>query len=383
MISGGVKYGYALLDGSGNLISIDQVKEACQFNPGYRTLHRFSCPHCLKGMYATLGEVYVRHFRHNGEKCKPDGYLHSLAERLFFEEYNRCLQEHVPFLIEVQVERRCSANCMIKGGKCPRRNTTKVVDLTEVYTKLSVEERVDVGDHYRRPDILLESEEGKQLWIEFWVNHETEAKKRNDAAIVEIRLKTEDDLSLIRQHHIKDDKGMKVFLWDLHNDFCEPEECDKPYSNPPAKRQIAVPKRPVQPIPEPVSTPGRVKVEWIDLGLPSGMLWANMDGAPENPNNAALPTRRDMEELKECCALENVDGQLFVTGPNGKSIVLNSVRYRLSSHTLYTNKDRFEPSGTDIVTIDSLPDGYMHFFYDDISSRHHLRYVLKPSNGLF
>ncbi|MCR5423314.1 MAG: hypothetical protein K6E93_00950 [Bacteroidales bacterium] len=82
--------------------------------------------------------------------------------------------------------------------------------------------------------------------------------------------------------------------------------------------------------------------EWVDLGLPSGTMWKNV-----NEVNAAdtvynfytydeavaafgdvLPTKEQLEELKDNCQWTWTGSGYTVTGPNGHSIFLPAAGYR-------------------------------------------------------
>lgn len=76
-------------------------------------------------------------------------------------------------------------------------------------------------------------------------------------------------------------------------------------------------------------------MKYIDLGLPSGTLWAesNEDGfytfneAVEKYGDS-LPTPEQLEELKDLCKWEWNGGGYKVTGPNGNAIVLPAAGLR-------------------------------------------------------
>ena len=187
-----VQYGYALLDATNNTISIDEIDRS------FTKLHKFYCPHCHNEMYATFGEVQLPHFRHNSDKCQHSKYLHDLAEHVFYEEYSRCLDEGLPFHLELRIPTHCNNACVLKKHTdCNEHYIQKTVNLTKEYTLISLETRVGIEERYRRPDILLESLDGKQLWVEIWVSHETEEEKRKDGRIIEIKIETEKDLEKI------------------------------------------------------------------------------------------------------------------------------------------------------------------------------------------
>lgn len=71
------------------------------------------------------------------------------------------------------------------------------------------------------------------------------------------------------------------------------------------------------------------KTEWVDLGLPSGILWAkdNEDvlvtihkALQDYPDN--LPSEADAEELREYCSrqFDSAKKEMIFTGPNGNSV---------------------------------------------------------------
>ena len=197
-----VKYDSALLDNTTNPVCIVGIDRE------FARLHKFYCPHCHNEMYATFGEVQTPHFRHNGDKCQYSKYLHDLAEYTFLEEYEKCLDNKLPFYLELRIPHPCNKACVLKQHlDCKDHYIQKTIDLTKVFTQVSLEKRVVIDGRYRRPDVLLESSDGKQLWVEIWVSHETEEDKHNDGRILEIKVDSEKDLKIIRQHKIVQSDG--------------------------------------------------------------------------------------------------------------------------------------------------------------------------------
>lgn len=79
------------------------------------------------------------------------------------------------------------------------------------------------------------------------------------------------------------------------------------------------------------------EMQWIDLGLPSGTLWAdrNADGYHTYDEAVSkfgdnLPSARQMAELMECCGIKWDDERkgISVAGRNGNSIFLPALGYR-------------------------------------------------------
>lgn len=429
-----VLYGYALLDDTKHTVSIDDIDRP------FTRLHKFYCPHCHNEMYATFGEVQLPHFRHNGDKCQHSKYLHDLAEHVFYEEYSKCLDNGWPFFLELRIPRSCNGACVLKKhADCKEHYLQKTVDLTKEYTLISLETRVDFDERYRRPDILLESIDGKQLWVEIWVSHETEEDKRKDGRIIEIKIETERDLEKIRQHEIIQSEGedLAVRIFGIDTDCadalftddddlpvccypCEQYFCfeagkngfksevfdyirtsistdlsyrvvmrlnwkgqhdsmegtkgnqmtqddlravclqryyshldnrslhrDKTYDSlivsewkaesiepslaPKATTSYHSSYRPYRhaPIMPAATTANTSAIVWIDLGLPSGTLWAKEDiggkmsfSAARSAYGANLPSHKKVSELRKCCAKEWEEKAhaLVLTGPNGNSI---------------------------------------------------------------
>lgn len=458
-----ILYPSALTD-NGHLIAAKSLtKETCR-------TQSYTCPHCGEKMTPVLGKIRVEHFRHLGTLCKRDYYLHACAEAAFMEEYQKCLAEGLPFYLELPVPAWCNRSCVLaKHNLCQERYNRKTVDLTLDYKRISKETRVKTGDSgYRRPDILLQTEDGKQsLWIEFYVTHAVDEIKQKTGRIIEIKIDSEKDIeTFIRGHRIvqSDDKEHWVRLYNIstcvldepleHRPHCDDfflyevqygfgvhRIVDKvPSKNDGYLYQIALRlnwcgkhdddgyivhrisdemlfkwcedrylernqliadaqieqlveyefrapefkpsveqrstkwrnpgKKPVQ-THEYAPVPARTTkaVNWIDLGLPSGILWADEDGCPEEFDDVCmLPSRANILELISVCEQKPVDDGLKIVGPNGNSIILTANQYRLSSH-----KYR---DCVDMVSIYALVDNnYLHINEDDYSSRHQFRCV--------
>ena len=79
-----------------------------------------------------------------------------------------------------------------------------------------------------------------------------------------------------------------------------------------------------------------VNAQWVDLGLPSGILWKNKneEGGFYTYDQAVsrfgdkLPTKEQFEELKSQCRWTWTGSGYKVVGPSGESIVLPAAGYR-------------------------------------------------------
>lgn len=442
------------------LLENGQLVDAGSLTKEKRKAHDYYCPCCGGKMTPVLGRNRIKHFRHLGTVCKRNDYLHGCAEAVFMEEYQKCLDKGLPFYIERPFLLKCNQCCVLsEHDNCKEREVRRLVDLTRDYTIISKEERVFTDkESYRRPDILLKSEDGKkQLWVEFCVTHEVDEQKRKLGEIIEIKINSQEDIEIFRQHRLvqSDNKDrwirlsmplvrldepiektppcMHYFLYEVHpkevygysritdhipsdtenityrislilnwqkgynetgcsmgkfsrtnlDEWCrarfrEEQQDDDirfqylvvdEYRSPrmPTShlhRQSKPPKKGNNnDIIEPVKA--LVHVNWIDLGLPSGLLWADVNGAPECIDDfGELPSKNQIKELQDNCKQEIDEGKLRIVGPNGKSITLNSGQYRLSSGSV------------DMMSIyPSTGNNFIHLYDDDRSPRHMFRCV--------
>lgn len=194
------KYRTAFIDNSGHTIHIDEVAKDNRHNPQYKYQHLFICPHCQDKLIPVLGKIRAWHFRHTTKECDYNNYLHSSAENTFYDEYRKCLDEKRDFIIKTYNKND--------------QQETRI--LTDIYKIITPEKCVKTENGYRRPDLLLQSEDGKQLWVEIWVNHKIEETKKRDGDILEIKITSEEDTKKIRSHELIQsspyDDSVKLYL---------------------------------------------------------------------------------------------------------------------------------------------------------------------------
>ena len=332
-----VQYSTAFLDGSEHSIDIKRVRDENLADLAFRSKHTFTCPCCGLPMMAVLGDTRAIHFRHEGTTCDPNYYLHSTAEQVFYEEYKRCLDEGKPFVVKVFTETRCVDTCAVTNKQdCPKRYKEQTINLTEVFSKITPETRVKLEGRFRRPDLLLESETGKQLWVEIWVSHKTEESKRKDGDILELKIESEEDIRKIcSQNLVQKDRLDDSIKYYLNEECLFPEKGDsrmlpdikKSISNPIENSGIALDLTGLRDVyfsgvPEFIRP---VKPEWIDLGLPSGTLWSKeymgsmSFGQAQECFTGMIPSPEQFEELVNVCKAIGPNPAGFI-GPNGKCL---------------------------------------------------------------
>lgn len=118
--------------------------------------------------------------------------------------------------------------------------------------------------------------------------------------------------------------------------------------------------------------------EYVDLGLPSGTLWATCNVGADKPegfgdysawgNEWSAPTKEQWEELQEhttntWTTQNGVNGLLF-TASNGQSLFIPAAGYRMSDKVEYVGSDGKYWSSS-VYT--DYPDLVWSFYFDSIN----------------
>lgn len=369
-MSAEIQFRTARIDNSDHNIDIKTVRREFQENGTYRREHQFHCPCCGKEMMAVLGLVREDHFRHKGEPCGYNNYLHSTAEDVFFDEYTHCLNKGLPFIITVFPEIQCNPACTLaQKDSCSKRHKDKTeIDLTRKFKRIKPEVRVFQDGRYRRPDLLLESESGEILMVEIWVSHETDAEKRKQGNILEIKISSEEDIEKIRTHRLTQtgptDKSIRLFVW---GEVCSNHELTVvqkednrfrpvgklvgerkpshsrprilPHTNhhsnkwvrPPVELNYPAEISSLKLLPARGEIPYWKRKEdpiWIDLGLPSGTLWSSeyMGSMSfeevQREFQQMIPSIEQYQELATNCRTTGPLPAGFI-GPNDAILIMN------------------------------------------------------------
>ena len=280
---------------------------------------KYACPHCHGRLSPVLLGKRVKHFRHEeGHKCSYDHYLHDYAEAVFLEEYKRCLDNGLPFLLERSVPVRCNHSCVLKEHlDCKERYNRKTYNLAEEFTKISLEHPVRLDDgHLRRPDILLERENGSPLWIEICVSHETDPLDNPDRIrVIEIKINSKEDIDrIIRGHRIVQSDDDKNWVR-LH--YFSSVLIDEPLQKVPPCEKLFVYDL------EQGHYCGRARITEEEPGNPSQdvsrlVLQLNWNGSHSGDGNA--PTHYTREELAGFCRSR------LLTGKTGDLLVSQLIK---------------------------------------------------------
>jgi competence CoiA-like predicted nuclease len=191
--------------------------------------NKYYCVSCGKELIPKTGKIRQWHFAHKNTEivCSSETYLHILGKQTFYNTYKNCIKNNEPFYIEIERTKIC--NCYEKefhktctlsrfvvvdvGGDGSwyeeiEKHKLERIDITKYFTKIFYEKRVD--DFI--PDLYLTNESADEsLFIEIAVTHEITDKKHDSKyRIIEIKMETEDDISLITGKILsKDNKKIK------------------------------------------------------------------------------------------------------------------------------------------------------------------------------
>ena len=189
---GNIKYRYAYKNEK--VVCIDDVS----------THEVFHCISCGREMVAKLGEKRTKHFAHkvNEDSCDPNKYLHELAKSILLRKFNIG-----SFKIKLNRIHRCIE------PSCPFNDDCKISipqehDLKEHYHICEPEK--NIGNY--RADLLISGDKKESILIEIFVTHECTPPKINSGLkIIEIPIKTEDDIEYFRIHSISEEKGVRFY----------------------------------------------------------------------------------------------------------------------------------------------------------------------------
>lgn len=180
---------------SNELIHIEDVEKKVQ--------KKFRCCSCGDQMIARKGNKNAHHFSHKKLTCSFESYIHKLAKLKFYEQYNFCIQNKIPFYVEYNTKQTC-ISCLTNKKiqiSCGLNNKIEKFDLTSVFDLISIEKK-----HANFvADIILESSKIEdKIFVEFAVTHKcTEEKINFGLRIIEIDIYDELDILNFKSCNLK------------------------------------------------------------------------------------------------------------------------------------------------------------------------------------
>ncbi len=189
------------LDANNNLVSIQHTDNMDN--------QQYFCPHCHKEMIAKRGNIRQWHFAHKSDKCSYDKYLHSIAEMMIMDWFNR--QTSITFVINNP--EKCSRynDCAFRDDKHCMRTGHICYDLKKYYSRCTKERRYEGFV----ADLLCESDKNptSPIFIEIFVTHEcSPEKKESGIRIIEFSIQSEEDiLNIVNSSRITEGDTARLY----------------------------------------------------------------------------------------------------------------------------------------------------------------------------
>lgn len=160
-----------------------------------RRKHKYTCLCCHDELRPRLGAVRERHFYHTNNACSYESYIHKLGKELFHREYSKCLEEGVPFYVEIPQRTICakSSFCRFHTTDCVFNEHIRLIDLTKYFRIISMPETAD-GEFI--PDLFIENKKRDKIYIEIFFTSKCSNKKiESGTKIIEIKAEGRHNLS--------------------------------------------------------------------------------------------------------------------------------------------------------------------------------------------
>lgn len=207
-------YRYAL-DNESNLVHIEKAVKS----------QKFLCPCCGDEMIAKQGKIRKWHFTHKTKtaNCSYETYLHKIAKKRIRE----CFMNSDEFNIQIETTAFCSikdCNFPFKPQKHCQWRTSKNFNLKKYYNDCTEEQRIG---RFVADLLLSNNKNEKPILIEICVSHKcTEEKIKSGYRIIEIHIKSEDDID-----KIVTSKEIKGYSPDVNEWYCYAQQNDTTFYN--------------------------------------------------------------------------------------------------------------------------------------------------------
>ncbi len=193
-------YQHFALDVSNNIIDIK--------NTNGSDGQRYFCPYCHKEMITKRGNIRQWHFAHKTSKCSYDGYLHSIAEIMIMDWFNK--KESV--MLSIDNYEKCDKydNCAFRDDRNCKRMKRIPFDLKKYYSKC-IQERKYMDFV---ADLYCESNASHPpIFIEIFVTHEcSQEKKSSGIRIIELVVQSEEDiLNIVNSSNLIESNMVRLY----------------------------------------------------------------------------------------------------------------------------------------------------------------------------
>lgn len=189
------------LDDKNNLINIKDANDLKD--------KKYYCPHCHNEMIKRQGEIRQWHFAHKTDKCSYDKYLHSIAEIMIMDWFNKSKNIYVI----LDHFRKCKTfdKCIFYNSMYCKRRDRKQHDLKKYYSNFIKEYcyKGFIADLYCENNKYPNS----PIFIEIFVTHKCREEKINSGIrIIELKIESEEDIdNIINSNKLEEGKKIKFY----------------------------------------------------------------------------------------------------------------------------------------------------------------------------
>lgn len=191
------------LDENGKLIDVRDITD--RDKPYY-------CPSCKQVMIARMGSQRKWHFAHKHTKEDYDNYLHTIAEMIISECFDK--SEKVPLILRYNEICDKYSTCPFKNSNYCSRIQKKKINLKEWIDSCQMEQGFTKDGNNFRADIFCHNSknESNPIFIEIYVTHQCEPKKINSGIkIIEFKIESEEDIFKIIDYPIQEGDDTKFY----------------------------------------------------------------------------------------------------------------------------------------------------------------------------
>ena len=174
-------------------------------------VQKYYCPYCNNEMITKRGNVRQWHFAHKTDKCSYDKYLHSIAEIMIMDWFNK--SQNVFLLMQHDLKCNTYDSCVYFNFMYCQAIEKRQYDLKKYYSKCIKEYGYKgfVADLYCGNN----TKPNEPIFIEIFVTHKCSEEKINSGIrIIELKIQSEEDIINIINFN-KLEEGEKVKLYNF------------------------------------------------------------------------------------------------------------------------------------------------------------------------
>jgi predicted RNA-binding Zn-ribbon protein involved in translation (DUF1610 family) len=169
----------------------------------------YYCPHCHNEMITRRGNIRQWHFAHKADKCSYDKYLHSIAEIMIMEWFNK----KNSIMLGLENDLKCDKfdSCVYFNFLHCKATEKQQYDLKKYYSKCIKEYGYGgfISDLYCENNTKPNS----PIFIEIFVTHKcTQDKINSGIRIIELKIQSEEDIiNIINSNILKEGDKVKLY----------------------------------------------------------------------------------------------------------------------------------------------------------------------------